>query len=89
VVRKRSLAKWSLVWLLLLMVVALAAVAFQEYKTSYLQSRYFLQRAGELVYEVRDGPSGRIWFPAYGPYNVQRVYTRLPEFMVRLKSRGY
>ncbi len=88
-VKKRNLAKWSLVLLLLLVVAIVAAVAFHEYKTSNLQSRYFSRIAAELVFEVRDGSSGRIWFPEYGPYNVQRGYTRLPEFVVRLKSRGY
>lgn len=86
---KRNLFRWVLVLLLLLLVVAIAAMAVYEYRTSHLQSRYFSAMAGELGFEVRDGPSGRIWFPAHGPYNVQRGYTRLPEFVARLKSRGY
>ncbi len=81
--------KWLLFWFLLLLGVAVTAVAVHEYHTSYLQSRYFTRLAGELTYELRDGPSRFIWFPSYGPYNEQRGYTRLPAFVTRLNSRGY
>ncbi|MEQ9465564.1 MAG: transglycosylase domain-containing protein [Haliea sp.] len=81
--------KWLLFWVLLLLAIAVAAVSVHEYQTSYLQSRYFTRMAGELVFELREGPSRFIWFPSHGPYNEQRGYTRLPEFVARLNSRGY
>jgi membrane peptidoglycan carboxypeptidase len=67
----------------------LAGVADWEESTSFLQSHLFSWLASDMTYEIGPGPSPRIAFPADGPLDRRRGYTRLPEFEQRLTERGF
>lgn len=66
-----------------------AAGAGFEFKTSFLQSRYFAYLAHELTYTVREEPADGVYYPLFGPYNMQQGFARIGEFTDRLTEEGY
>jgi membrane peptidoglycan carboxypeptidase len=49
----------------------------------------FARLASRLGYEIGPGPSPRIVFPADGPLDLRRGYVHIPEFVQRLRQRGF
>ncbi|WP_022962851.1 transglycosylase domain-containing protein [Halopseudomonas pelagia] len=77
-------------WLLLgIALVALAWLASEEIQHSYYQSRFVSEYASQLTYELMDGPSERVIYPEYGPFDHRYGYTALPVLLPRLQSLGY
>ncbi len=77
-------------WLLLgILVVALAWLASEEIQHSYYQSRFVSDYAAQLSHELLDGPSDRVIYPEYGPFDQRYGYTALPVLLPRLQSLGY
>jgi len=74
---------------LLLVAIAASVAAYFEFRTSYLQSRFFTAYAEKLTYTLGEGSADYIVFPTHGPYNYQQGYSRLPDFQKRLEKRGY
>lgn len=77
--------------LLLLVAVFLIVVsaALQEMRTSRLQSDIFTNQARELTYVIAPGASGTVRFPNGGPYDLRLGYSRLPQFIARLKAQHF
>ena len=73
--------------LLLLAVIAIAAFAMFEFRTSWFQSREIARHAEDLAFRVEPGPSDAILFPAHGPFDVRLGYAQLPRFVERLQAR--
>jgi membrane peptidoglycan carboxypeptidase len=69
--------------------LVVAGIADWEARTSVIQSWFFSRVAADLTYRVAAGPSPRIAFPADGPLDRRRGYTRLAEFERRLRARGF
>lgn len=65
-----------------------AAIVY-EMQTSALQARLLSDFAARLSYHVDSGPSSRIAYPAAGPFDYRRGYSRLPDFEQRLETRGF
>jgi len=84
--RRRFIPAWFL-WLTLGLIVV--GVLAYELRTSALQARLLSSHAARLSYEVGSSPSPRIAFPAMGPFDQRRGYTRLPVFLDNLTARGY
>lgn len=76
-------------FLVLLGGVVLGALAVQEARTSRLQAAYLSDLASRLTWSMEPGPSERIRFPSHGPYDERFGYTRIPEMVERLESRGF
>ena len=74
--------------LLVILLMALAALVF-EMRTSWLQSYLLPPYAKSLTWQVADGPSDAIEFPAAGPYDQRLGYAALGRFTTRLNERGY
>jgi membrane peptidoglycan carboxypeptidase len=67
----------------------LAGACVAELQTSWLQSKVLAATGRQLWYRVEAGQSGEIAAPKDGPYNVQFGYTRVPDYLKRLRVRGY
>jgi membrane peptidoglycan carboxypeptidase len=67
----------------------LAGAVHYEARTSLLQSWLFARAAGRLTYDLQPGPSPRVAFPADGPFDRRRGYTRIPQFASRLRAHGF
>src|SRR5580765_6956719 len=75
-------------WVLAL-VLLFAALIFIEFQTSFIQSWIFTQTNKRVQYKLADGPSSSIAFPASGPFDERRGYSKIPAFRSRLESEGY
>ncbi|MCE0981900.1 transglycosylase domain-containing protein [Pseudomonas monteilii] len=63
--------------------------AYDEFRTSELQSREFSKLAGTLTYSLQPGPSDAIVYPGEGPFDKRLGYSALGEFLPRLLKRDY
>ncbi|MGE0821458.1 MAG: transglycosylase domain-containing protein [Candidatus Binatia bacterium] len=73
---------------LLLILVIIGALTY-ELRTATLQARVLSSYATKLSYALEAGASPRIAFPHAGPFDQQRGYTRLPDFITRATANGY
>jgi len=60
-----------------------------EIETSALQARLFANYANRLSFELLPGASDRVRFPRGGPFDERRGYAAIPNYVERLKERGY
>ena len=74
------------VLLLLLCIIGLIA---WELLSSTFEARYLANTMQKMTWRVEPGPSKRIVFPKYGPYDVRMGYSKLPDYTRRLKSYGW
>jgi membrane peptidoglycan carboxypeptidase len=90
VARRRRLgcAGWVLILVGVGLLVAAPFVA-HELRTSRLQARLFSEWAREVTFELGDGPSPLIRFPAAGPFDRRLGYTDVPRLVGRLEERGF
>jgi len=82
---------WRLLaWLLVVVAVAvLGVLAFNEMRTSRLQSRELSHYAATLTYSLGAGPSLSIDYPRRGPFDRRLGYISLPDWLPRLEQRGF
>lgn len=81
---------WRLIILILLVaLVAIGVAAYDEFRTSELQSREFSKLASTLTYSLQPGPSDAIIYPGDGPFDKRLGYSALGEFLPRLLKRDY
>ena len=81
---------WRLIILILLVaLVAIGVAAYDEFRTSELQSREFSKLAGTLTYSLQPGPSDAIIYPGDGPFDKRLGYSALGDFLPRLLKRDY
>jgi membrane peptidoglycan carboxypeptidase len=79
---KRSIVLTSAILLLI-------ALVGLEIKSSWLESRVLAAIAGKLTFSVGDGASDVIQYSGNGPYDERLGYSRLPNFLAKLKSSGF
>ncbi|HEY5598123.1 MAG TPA: transglycosylase domain-containing protein, partial [Kiloniellales bacterium] len=60
-----------------------------ELKTSTLQADIFSFFAGNLTFELADGPNPAARYPSQGPYDMRLGYDRLGETVRKLRERSY
>src|SRR5689334_5283025 len=94
--RLPRLGFWPRLWLRVVactlltgILVWLAGVAEREMRTSFAQARFFAARARALKYQVEPGPDLAMKAPLGGPYDARLGYSRLPQFIGRLKSQHF
>ncbi|HDS1698512.1 MULTISPECIES: transglycosylase domain-containing protein [Pseudomonas] len=87
--RQRRLWWWLIILILLVALVAIAVAAYNEFRTSELQSREFSRLASTLTYSLQPGPSDAIVYPGDGPFDKRLGYSALGEFLPRLLKRDY
>jgi len=81
---------WRLIILILLVGAgAVGFAAYEEFRTSELQSREFSKLASTLTYSLQPGPSDAIVYPGEGPFDKRLGYSSLGEFLPRLLKRDY
>lgn len=81
--------KFALIFLLLVLLLAVAGFVWYETETSRLQA-HFLSRLGqEMTFKVEPGPSNAIHFPNTGPYDYRLGYGHLTGLLERLSARNY
>jgi membrane peptidoglycan carboxypeptidase len=81
---------WRLIFLILLVaLIAIGFAAYDEFRTSNLQSREFSKLATTLTYSLKAGPSDAIVYPGDGPFDKRLGYSGLGEFLPRLLKRDY
>lgn len=61
----------------------------REMRTSAIQARHFSQAARQMSFGVEPGPSASIRFPSGGPFDQRFGYTRIPEFVARLRAQRF
>ncbi|WP_145187884.1 transglycosylase domain-containing protein [Pseudomonas sp. URMO17WK12:I11] len=87
--RKRRLWWRLIVLILLLALIAIGIAAYDEFRSSELQSREFSKLAATLTYSLQPGPSDAIVYPGEGPFDKRLGYSALGEFLPRLLKRDY
>lgn len=81
---------WRLIILILLVGAGTVGfAAYEEFRTSELQSREFSKLASTLTYSLQPGPSDAIVYPGEGPFDKRLGYSSLGEFLPRLLKRDY
>ena len=86
---RRQRLKVALWLLLLLALLTLGALAYQEFTTSRWQAREFSRYAATLDYQLQPGPSDAILFPSAGPFDKRLGYVELPALIERLQARHF
>ncbi|WP_051849119.1 transglycosylase domain-containing protein [Thiomonas sp. FB-Cd] len=77
-------------WGILVVVVSsLAAGAWFEARTSWLEAHLLSRYARSLTFTVSQGPSDAIVFPRSGPYDLSFGYALIPQFAQRLQREGF
>ncbi|WP_137894725.1 transglycosylase domain-containing protein [Ramlibacter sp. 2FC] len=67
----------------------LAAGVAWEWHSSTLQAKLLSAWAGELSFDLREGPASGNRYPQAGPFDLRMGYTRIPQFALRLSERDY
>nr|WP_083700844.1 transglycosylase domain-containing protein [Halomonas sp. 1513] len=88
-VRRRHRLRNSLLIVMALISISLASLLVAEARTSHFQAQELSRFAGTLTYTLSPGPSERIVFPQYGPFDIRLGYTRLPQFEARLRASDF
>nr|WP_163503057.1 transglycosylase domain-containing protein [Halomonas socia] len=88
-VKRRHWLRNTLLVALALVSVSVATLLVAEARTSQLQAQELSRYAGTLTYTLSPGPSERIVFPQYGPFDIRLGYTRLPQFEARLRASDF
>ena len=78
-----------LIGLTLLVIVTGSLLVAREIETSAWQASYLSDQAIRLNYRLLDGASDSIRFPGHGPFDQRMGYTRLPQTIERLGTRGF
>ncbi|HKB75160.1 MAG TPA: transglycosylase domain-containing protein, partial [Myxococcales bacterium] len=60
-----------------------------ELRSGFLEAHLFSALASRLQWTVGQGPSPSIVYPQSGPFDEERGYSRIPEFVRNLSRRGY
>lgn len=60
-----------------------------ETRTSRIQAQVFSEIARQATVHMEPGPNPEAHFPTYGPYDRRLGYTRIPEFLSSLQTRGF
>jgi len=87
--RQRRLWWRLIILVVLLAMIAIGFAAYDEMRTSNLQSREFSRLAATLTYSLEPGPSDAIVYPGEGPFDKRLGYSALGEFLPRLLKRDY
>ncbi|MDX1388063.1 MAG: transglycosylase domain-containing protein, partial [Acidobacteriota bacterium] len=82
--RKRRKWPWIVGTLL-----ALAAIAYVETRTSWIQARLFSAWSSGITYRVRPEAESEPWQGSRGPFDVRRGYTRLADISAAMDEHGY
>jgi membrane peptidoglycan carboxypeptidase len=87
--RRRRRIKRALILLLLALTAGAGWCLLQESRTSAMQAQFFSGLAKKISYKVEPGPSNSIRFPSDSPYDERLGYANLPDYLAKLKTRGY
>src|SRR5580658_3408926 len=69
--------------------VTIVTAAGLELKDSWFESIVFRQADRYLSYQLAEGKSAAIHYPAAGPYDQTLGYSRMPAFLSRLEAHDY
>ena len=86
---RRSRLKLLLWLFVLLALLALGLLGYQEIISSRWQAREFSRYAATLNYQLQPGPSDAILFPRSGPFDKRLGYVELPALIERLQARHF
>ncbi len=73
----------------LVLLALLAGLAAWEMETFHFEARYLSRFAARMHWQVDPGASNSICFPRTGPFDERLGYTRLPDFIARLRAAGF
>ncbi|MBU0908322.1 MAG: transglycosylase domain-containing protein, partial [Proteobacteria bacterium] len=91
-IKKRPVLRAFLLIFLVLILLIIGSVAtflYIELPSSRFQARYLTRLVSELTFQVEDGPSSLTCYPEYGISDTRMGYTRIPEYLRSLTSRGF
>jgi membrane peptidoglycan carboxypeptidase len=74
---------------LLLVLLIVGLLVWEESRSSALQAKFFSNMAAKLSYRVEPGPSSAIRFPSDSPYDERLGYANLPGYLGKLKTHDY
>ena len=74
---------------ILLLIIGLVGLVAWELLSSAVEAKYLAKTAQKLTWQIRPGPSDRIRFAGQGPYDVRLGYSKLPDYLERLKKSGW
>jgi membrane peptidoglycan carboxypeptidase len=76
-------------WLMLLLVVMLALMIYQESRNHYYQSAFWHWYGSQLTYQPEPGGATQIQFPPAGPFDQRFGYSQLPLWSSKLQTSGF
>ena len=76
-------------WLLLIAVLLLALVLYQESRNHFYQSSFWHWYASKLDYQFAPGKSEQILYPSGGPFDQRFGYTQLASWQDTLQQAGF
>jgi len=74
---------------ILLLIIGLIGLVAYELVSSALEAKYLAKAAQKMTWQIRPGPSQRIRYPGQGPYDMRLGYSKLPEYLARLRKAGW
>lgn len=80
---------WPLAGLLVTALIATGLLVADEVESSRLQARHLARYVADLNYQLIDGSSDAIRFPAHGPFDQRMGYSELPQIATRLGEHGF
>ncbi|MCK9293538.1 MAG: transglycosylase domain-containing protein [Desulfobulbaceae bacterium] len=91
-IKKRPVLRaFVLTFLILTLLIIGSVTAFLaiELPSSRYQARYLTKLVSELTFQVEEGPSPRTCYPESGISDTRMGYTRIPEYLKSLTTRGF
>lgn len=85
----RSRRWWGSRWTLGVLLALLALLAWDEARTSRIQSLVATRLARALTFRFEPGPTDSVVYPTTGPYDIRRGYTAIPAFTDTLTSQHF
>lgn len=82
-------ARWWILLALVLIPLILVGLLAWELTSSDMQARYLARAAAKMTWELQQGYSDSIRFPAGGPYDQRLGYSKLPDYTQRLAIKGW
>ena len=76
-------------WLLLIFLIVLVLAIYQESRNHFYQSAFWHWYSNKLTYQLKDGATTQIHYPAAGPFDQRFGYSRLPVWIEKLQQSGF
>lgn len=86
---KRKIHRFQIASLIVFLIIVGAVIAAYEMIASPFQAMLLAGYGKRLTYQVEAGENPAFSVPTFGPYDIRAGYVGLPEFLRRLREKGF